>query len=136
MILTVKGKPYLLVEVNSHQVPLLGLSAAEERPEEQRKCSRPGSDSVRHTHTQRQKYLMPLLQSDSFLWGEIKDLQVRSKSQKVVFNAVSSPGSICLCLCLARGSFQLPCPSLSSTADVAERRHFQRLVLNKEFNPG
>lgn len=51
VILTVKGKLYLLVEVNSHQVTFLGLSAAEERPEEQRKCSRPGSDSVRHTHT-------------------------------------------------------------------------------------
>lgn len=46
-----KGKPYLLVGVNSHQVTLLGLSAAEERPAEQRKCSRPGSDSVRHIHT-------------------------------------------------------------------------------------
>lgn len=51
VIVAVKGKPYLLVEVNSHQVTLLGLSAAEERPEEQRKRSRPGSDSVRHTHT-------------------------------------------------------------------------------------
>lgn len=51
MILRVQGKPYLVVEVNSHQVTLLGLSAAEERPEEQRKCSRPGSDSVRHIHT-------------------------------------------------------------------------------------
>lgn len=34
------------------------------------------------TYTQRQKYLLPALQPDDVLWGEIKELQARAKSQR------------------------------------------------------
>lgn len=34
------------------------------------------------TYTQRQKYIPPVLQPDDVLWGKIKELQVRSKSER------------------------------------------------------
>lgn len=39
---------------------------------------------------------MPLLQSDNFLWGKIKDLQVRSKSQWFSILHLPQAPSVCL----------------------------------------